>query len=334
MLDTGVNLSKTYKIFFFLIPFFFALSINKSSAQSLVEEISSPVLLGESAEIFTETIRIISRSQKIFILTNTNQMLNKGDFITLLLNQKGPVARALVGKTHDGSAGIKILKVYSLKRWQLMRKGQDVQILKGDDSHLFVEKKAKEPEEPKEEINSEEDLYDIDLKAEEDLNFFTKDNRYIKPDNLVGVGYSQLSFKNNLNVETQTEQHTQLNFSWGFQFSDNYWVEGLYGRTLISDFPATGAQTLINNFTLRLKYTFKLPLYSYLMPYVGFQIYDVSSPDAGIGDNAEKENQLIDDLGEDQAAFGITLLRRLVPGWFIKADLGNDILSIGAAIEF
>jgi len=27
-------------------------------------------------------------------------------------------------------------------------------------------------------------------------------------------------------------------------------------------------------------------------------------------------------------------MRRLVPGWFIKADLGTDILQLGFAIEF
>jgi hypothetical protein len=31
---------------------------------------------------------------------------------------------------------------------------------------------------------------------------------------------------------------------------------------------------------------------------------------------------------------GVTILRRLVPGWFIKADLGTDQLNIGFAIEF
>jgi hypothetical protein len=87
--------------------------------KEFVNDISSPISLGDSAEMFTETIRIISRSQKIFILTNTNQMLYKGDFITLILNEKEPVARALVGKTYDGSAGIKILKIYSLKNWAI-----------------------------------------------------------------------------------------------------------------------------------------------------------------------------------------------------------------------
>ncbi len=334
MWKDGYNLSKILKTTFFLTFFSFALCVNKIHAQSLVDDISSPLGLGSSSEIFTETIRTISRSQKIFILTNTNEMLYKGDFITLVLGGKDPVARALVGKTHDSLAGIKILKIYSLKKWSVLRKGLEVGILKGDDSRLFVKEEKKEVEEEGQ-IKSEEDLYDIDVVEETD--FFTKDNRYIRPDNVVGAAWSQYSFENTLLPETETEVGTQWAFSWAYQFSDNYWVEGLYGRTLLSNFPAQSTQTLINNFTIRLKYTFKLPLYSYLLPYVGFQIYNISSPDAGQSNDASlnaKEESLINDLGQDQPVFGATLLRRLVPGWFLKVDLGNDIIALGAAIEF
>lgn len=336
MLDTGDNLSKIYKIIILLTICFVAPGINNLRAQSLVDDISSPIVLGDSAELFTETIKIISRSQKIFILTNSNQMLNKGDFITIILNDVDPVARALVGKSHNGMAGIKILKVYSLKRWALMRTGLDVQILKGDDSRLFMKKEEKEKTDEAK-IKGEEDLYSLESVVEEDIDFLEKDTRHIKPDNIVGAAWSRLTFENDLNTETQTESHDQIAFNWAFQFQDNYWAEAVYGRTLIDDFPAKGAQTLINNLTLRLKYTIKAPLYSYIMPYVGYQIYSVSSPDAGQGtdpiQNIEEE-ELIDELGQDGPAFGVTILRRLVPGWFLKGDLGNDILSIGVAIEF
>lgn len=335
MLDAGVNLSKIYKIIFLLPLIIFAPSINNAYGQSLVEDIGSPIAYGDSAEMFTETIQIIGRSQKIFILTNSNQMLNKGDFITLVLNQKEPVARALVGKTHDGLAGIKILKIYSLKRWALMRQGLNAQIIKGDDSKLFVDPKKPEEEQPQ--IESEEDLYSLEGEIEGDLEFLNKDLRHIKPDNLVGGSYSQFSFEHDLQPDPQTESHAQLAFSWAYQFSDNYWVEGLYGRTMINDFPAKSKQTLINNFTVRLKYTFKAPLYSYIMPYIGFQLYNVSSPDAGVGTDPtqnQKEEDVVAQLEEDGPAVGVTLLRRLVPGWFIRADLGNDIMSLGFAIEF
>ncbi|MBC75780.1 MAG: hypothetical protein CME64_07175 [Halobacteriovoraceae bacterium] len=330
-------MSKILKITFFLTFTGFALCVNKIYAQSLVSDISSPDGFGASTEIFTETVRIISRSQKIFILTNTNEMLNKGDFITLVLGEKDPVARALVGKTHDSLAGIKIIKIYSLKRWSSLKKGLEVGILKGDDSRLFVKEEKKEVEEEGK-IESEEDLYQIDEGIiEEDVDFFSKDNRYIRTDNVVGAAWSQYSFENTLLPETETKIGTQWAFSWAYQFNDNYWAEGLYGRTLLSNFPAQSTQTLVNNFTIRLKYTFKAPLYSYIMPYVGYQIYNVSSPNAGQSNdptlNAKEEN-LINELGQDQPVFGLTLLRRLVPGWFFKADLGNDIIALGAAIEF
>jgi len=73
------------------------------------------------------------------------------------------------------------------------------------------------------------------------------------------------------------------------------------------------------------------------MPYLGFQSYTVSSPDAGKGTDPvknEEELTVIDELKKSGPVFGVTILRRLVPGWFIKADLGTDVLNIGFSIEF
>lgn len=304
---------------------------NKSYGQNLVDDISSPIALGDSGELFTETIRIISRSQKIFILTNTNQMLYKGDFITIVLNERDAVARALVGKTYDGSAGIKILKIYSLKNWAILKTGLDVQILKGDDSRLFVKKKAVDTIPEEEKIEGEEDLYKTEI--DDDFDSFNKDNRLIKPDNIVSIGYAQYRFENTITGDTLAEN--QFNFTWGYQFSDNFWFEGLYGRALFDGFPAQGTSTLISNFTARVKYTFKAPFYSYILPYIGYQIYTVSSPNAEEDPaTAAEEAQIISDLSQRQFIAGATVLKRLVPGWFLRGDIGNDILAIGFAIEF
>jgi len=301
----------------------------------------SNLVLGDASGLFTETIKIISRSGKIFILSNSNQLLNKGDFITILLKDSGPVARAVVGKTHEETAGVKILKVYSLRRWGLMGKNLDVQIKKGDDSDLFVAKKDKATEsEAAPKIDGEEDLFNDTSLVKEDLDGFYKDNRLIKPNNIVAAGWNQFRFANDLTGDT--EAHNQWNFAWGYQFSDNYWVEGLYGRIQIDGLPDEGSQTIINNFTVRAKYTFKAPLYSYFMPYIGFQTYSVSSPNSGVQTGtddasriqAEKEVALINKLQISQLVFGVSVLRRLVPGWFLKADVGNDIMSVGFAIEF
>ena len=84
-------------------------------AQDIINEITS-TSRGEESGIFSETIKTIGRTKKIFILTNNNGLLGKGDFITLMINDQKPVIRALVAKNHEGLSGIKILKIYSLKK--------------------------------------------------------------------------------------------------------------------------------------------------------------------------------------------------------------------------
>jgi hypothetical protein len=294
--------------------------------------------VGDSSDLFTETIRIIARSKRIFILTNTNQMLNKGDFITFVLNERDAVARAIVGKNHNDLVGVKILKIYSLKRWAKIRKDMDIKILKGDDSWLFKTVKPKEEEKSIDEgskINSEEDLYDDKTFGDQDLDMFGKDNRLIKPDNIVGISWARFTVNNELSGDT--EVYNEFAGAWNYQFADNFWVEGLYGRVIMDGVPASGAQTLINDLTFRLKYTFAAPIYSYFMPYIGYQIHSVSSPDAGNATDAalaEKEKVFIEGLNKRRFVAGVTILKRLVPGWFLKADLGIDTFNLGFAIEF
>lgn len=318
------------------IIFILVLSVsNTSFGQDLVDNILDESSLNSESELFTERINIISRSKKIFITTNTNQMLNKGDFITIILNQKLPVFRALVAKTHDGQAGVKVLKIYSLKNWSLMRKNLDVDILKGDDSRLFKKEKKKVAiEESK--IETEEDLYK-DTTLFDDVGLLNKDNRHIKPDNIVSAGWSRYQFRSDLQADPETLTSNQLHINWAYQFADNFWLEGSYGRTLFNDFPAIKTQTLINNFSVKLKYTIKAPLYSYIMPYVGFQSITASSPDAGFTDDAtlaEREIAAIQGLESNNLIIGASLLRRLVPGWFAIANLGTDGFMLGVGIEF
>jgi hypothetical protein len=308
-------------------------------AQDLLDDASADITVGQTQGIFSETVNIISRSGKIFILSNSNQLLGRGDFITLSLKGNGPVARAVVAKNIEGQVGIKILKVYSLSRWNMISKGLAVDILKGDDSSLFVVKKSKEEQDIAEsKIESAEDLYNDKSLVDEDLSDFYKDNRIIKPDNIVTAAYNQLTFKEEFAGETVGGN--QFSFAWAYQFSDNYWAEALFGRTSIDDYPSAGTQTLITNFTGRLKYSIQAPLYSYIFPYIGFQTFSVSSPNAGVVEGstteleADAELETIDKLKKTNLVIGVTVLRRLVPGWFLKADLGTDILSLGFGIEF
>ncbi len=305
-------------------------------AQSLVEDANLAASPEGTEGFFLETIKIISGSKKIFILTNNNQQLGPGDFISLALDNN-LAARAVVAKTHQGQVGIKILKIYSVTQWGKLRRDQPVQVIKGDDS-LFGKKVAeKTPETPIEKIKSEEDLFTGDVIIEDDIGVFDeKKNRHIKPDNVVAITGAFFDAAE-VAPRSGTVRSTEFGISWAFQFADNYFAEGLYGRSLLDNYPQDGSQTLVNHLTARLKYNIKGPLYTFFMPYIGFHTFTVSSPDAGKTTNAQtNELQLtaINDLKKSGPVFGVTILRRLVPGWFIKGDLGSDIINVGFAIEF
>jgi len=67
------------------------------------------------------------------------------------------------------------------------------------------------------------------------------------------------------------------------------------------------------------------------MPYLGFQKTLVSSPNA----ITQSELEAVDNFDRADLVFGVTLLKRVVPGWFLKAEVGSDILaSFGVAVEF
>lgn len=315
------------------------LSVGAANAQSLVEDANPTTNVDGTAGLFSETIKIISGSKKIFVITNNNQQLSPGDFISLALENK-LAARALVAKTHQGQAGIKILKIYSMAQWSKLRRDLDVQIVKGDDSTFGkAAAPATEAAQTGPKIETEDDLYtkDVVVADEDDIEVLEENkNRNIRTDNILAVTGA---FFEATEVEPKegTVRTNEWGLSWAYQISDNYFVEGLYGRALLDNYPREGSQTLVNHLTGRIKYNFKGPLYTFFMPYIGFHTYTVSSPDAGKSDNMlanDRENEAIDNLQKSGPVFGVTILRRLVPGWFIKADIGSDIINAGFAIEF
>ena len=324
---------KLISIFFIYILFNISGNLQ---AQSLVEDANLNLDAEYNENLFTETIKIISESKKIFILSNNNQQLNQGDFISLALDNN-LAARALVAKTHQGQVGIKIIKIYSLAQWGRLRRDLEVQIIRGDDSTFGKKPEVVAEETPVNKIRNEEDLYTGDVVIEDDLSIFDDNkNRHIKPDNIVALtgAFYEASEVASRGGKVRTNE---FGISWAFQFSDNFFAEGLYGRALIDNFPGDGSQTLANHMTARIKYNFKGPLYTFIMPYVGFHTYTISSPDAGKTNNdATNQEQLdaVDDLKKSGPVFGVSILRRLVPGWFVKADVGSDIMSVGFAIEF
>lgn len=302
-------------------------------AQSLVDD-ANLFRGGDHSNVIMESIRIISGSKRIFIITNNNQMLSPGDFISIALNDK-LAARAVVAKIHQGQVGVKILKIYSMAQWTQLRRDMEVQIIRGDDSQF--EKKALPAPETTPRIRNEDDLYTGDIMIEDDLSAFDENKaRHLKTDNLVGLIGSYLDAAE---IESQgsNRRSVMVGLSWAYQFADNYYFEGLYSRASFNDFPNDGQSTVVNNMVGRLKYNIKGPLYTFFQPYVGFRAQTVSSPDAGKSIDlniAAQEEDAISKLEKSGVVFGVTVLRRLVPGWFVKANVGSDIVNLGFSIEF
>lgn len=309
---------------------------NQLWSQSLIDDANLSMVADGSSGAFAETIKIISGSKKIFILTNNNQQLGPGDFVSLALDEK-LAARAVVAKVHQGQVGIKILKIYSVAQWSKLRRDLEVQIVKGDDSNFGKKVENKPNETATAKIRSEEDLYTGDVVADGDLGIIDDNkNRHIKPDNIVSL-FGSMFKANEIESRGGSLSQPMFGLSWAYQFTDNYFIEGVYGRALIDNYPAENAQTLVNQVAARLKYNIKGPAYTFFMPYLGFQTFSVSSPDAGKGTDPilnEEELNAINDLKKSGPVFGVSILRRLVPGWFIKADIGSDILNVGFSIEF
>lgn len=319
---------------FILIAFLAcSLSVNLY-AQNLVQDASAPMQQSLGENVFPETIKIISDSKKVFVITNNNQQLGPGDFVSIALDNN-LAARAVVAKVHQGQVGIKILKIYSVTQWGRLHKNQDVTIIKGDDSYF-----GKKVEDPKEiaatKIKNEDDLYSSEVVADDELGMMDENTkRHIKPDNVISVSAAYFSADE---ADGGTVRSNEFGGSWAFQFVDNFFIEGYYGISRLKNFPGDGISTSATHLIARIKYNFKAPLYSYIMPYLGYQYYNISSPDAGEGeiDLLQKEQELsaVDNLKKSGPIVGVSVMRRLVPGWFVKADIGTDIINLGFAIEF
>ena len=293
--------------------------------------------------LVSETIKTISPSKKIFILTNENRTFSKGDFISLLLNNK-LVCRALVAKTNEQNlSGIKIVKIYNLALWKQLGVNKEVLVLKGDDSYYVNKENAPpaeaEGEKTQSKVQDEEDLYNSTTLDEDDLSLEENNARKIKTDNLLALGVGMIRAKD---VDGASSNYSQLNGSWGYQIADNFWVELGFGTNTITDYPSTGIDTRLLNIMSRVKLTFEAPFYSYIMPYVGYQVMQVQSPGAGEVAEGETKTQveldqeleMVEDLKKSTVVFGVSVLKRIVPGWFVRADLGTDIISGGLTLEF
>lgn len=324
----------------YLYIILFLLSSTQVAAQSVIDDFNENSEANQLAsELVTEKVMRVSNSKRTYIISNENESFYKGDFITLVLNN-GLAARAIVAKSKNNVAGIKIVKIYSLELFKLFRKDLEVQIIRGDDSFFGAQKVKTEEEEETAIIKEEEDLYNGTL-LEDDLSLEAKTNRAIKTDNIVSMN---LGLIEGLNNDGSSQRYTHLNGMWMYQLDDNIWAELGYGQNLINDYPSPGLDTKMTNIFIRAKYTVSAPFFSFVQPYIGFQVVNATSPQAGVDDpsdditpspeDLDREVQLVEDLKKNQIIFGVSLLKRLVPGWFIRADLGSDLVNVGISLEF
>ena len=332
--------NKLLVLFTLLLSF----TISAAHAQNVLDDIEEEDRTDTpSAErapnLVSETIKVISPSKKIFILTNNNKSFSKGDFISLLLANK-LVCRALVAKTNDNElSGIKIVKIYNVNLWKQMVVGKEVLVLKGDDSYYTnLEKAPKEDKKVDSKVQDEDDLFNSTTLNDDDLSLEETSKRLIKTDNILSAGVGLLSGKD---IEGNSTRYTHLNASWGYQLSDNIWAELGVGTNTVTDYPSLGIDTRLVNFTGKVKYTFTAPFYSYIMPYVGYQVVTTDSPGAGVATadqtdptQLQAELDAVDDLKKSTVIFGVTVLKRIVPGWFIRVDIGSDLINAGLSLEF
>lgn len=291
-----------------------------------------------TTELVPERIDRISESRRIFIITNQRQSFSKGDYITLVLGSD-VVARALVARTTpDNLAGIKILKIYSLTQWNRLREGLEVQIIRGDDSAFIAAQREEQQEEDRGIITSSRDLFDQTTFLEDDIIFDDRSNRILTQDNIISL---YLGLVEGIDTDGSMQRYRQLNGSWSHQIQDNIWIDAAYGRTVINEFPSSDISTTFTNMSLKVKYVFPAPMFSYFKPYVGYQVLSASSPQAGedpdgtrSSDDLNAELARLDELKKNDLIFGVTFLKRLVPGWFFRADLGTDMIAGGFALEF
>lgn len=311
--------------------------------QSIIDELDETKKSGlDAPTLSTEKILKISNSKKIFILSNENNSFNQGDFISFVL-EDNLVARALVAKDKGNLSGIKIVKIYSLPLWKLLRKNMQIEIIRGDDSYFTNLKKRKEKDSEdllKDDVTvgASDDLYDA-TSFDDDLTVDEDKKRFIKPDNLVGATIGSIEGVDNSGASTR---YTQYSVMWAYQIASNIFAEAAFGQNVVKDFPSSGLDTRVTNITVRGKYTFTAPFDSYIQPYLGYQIVTASSPGAGEEDTSgtttqtdlDNEVSLVSEFEKNTIIFGATILKRLVPGWFFRADLGTDIFSAGFSLEF
>lgn len=314
------------------LVFFFTLAPLSTNAQSIVEELEAPSLSRGLEEMtFAETIILASKSKRIFILTNKNQSLEPGDFVTMLVNGQ-QIVRGLIAKTKQGKSAFKVLKTYNNQVKTKLKRGMTVRLYRGDENQLTANSSDNNLR-----INNEADLFSDSILLDEKEK--TKELSSITSNNIIQMGYGLLGSIDN---SGDSSYYNHFVLSWNYRVKQFVWIESVLGYSAAKRFPADDISTDLYNLTARIKYNYELPFYSYIMPYAGIQIVLANSPEAGQGKpntaqgqlEADREEELVSDAQKIYPALGITYMKRFVPSWFLTVNLGIDLINVGLAIEF
>ena len=168
----------------------------------------------------------------------------------------------------------------------------------------------------------------------EDLINDQRRKSLIKTDNLVSINIGLIS---TLDLENDPSSNYLFNFSWGYQLAPNFWGEFSYGFSQINRFPDQNLTTALQIFSARIKYTFRVPLVDFIQPYAGYKLSIANAPKADINQDdktPEEQTELLESLEDPGPIIGVTIVKRLVPGWFFKTEVGTDIINLGLSVEF
>lgn len=118
---------------------------------------------------------------------------------------------------------------------------------------------------------------------------------------------------------------------FGIDFKNNLGIFASAGRILITDYPATGIESLVGIFNAGIKYNYQTSLEGFsINPLIGYTHYGVDSPDAG-EDPATKEEELdqIEEIRDRSGFFGgIEFSQQFADSWAI--NLRADITRAGS----
>lgn len=326
---------------------FFCVFIPLAKSQSIIDELKA-VSAGDLPlrnQLFSETITTVSSNRRIFIVTNSNNKLLMGDFISFIKDNQ-LVIRALVVKTRDDRSGLKLVKIYNQALLSGLQTGLNVEILRGDDSYFLSQLQREQetlidtPLTVSERVNQQSEIKKEPsaLTADEQMILgkdfsFEKDsleNRKINANHLL---YFTAGNYKSLSTTGEDDSYMHYRIGWGYQFFNNWWTDFSYGHTVLKKYPEVDIDTALNTVTAKFGYIFQLPVHSFLYAYGGIYNSIASAPGAGEGvsdEQAQLEIQRIRDIEGLGFIGGVSFYKRLVPGWTFKLDF--DLKNIGAGI--